>query len=43
MGMTNPEILRVAENSFAVAFLPLHEKAALCKRFRRQSESLGLL
>src|SRR5262249_8511459 len=43
MGMSAAEILRVAENSFAAAFLPADHKAALCSQFRAQTRSLGLL
>lgn len=43
MDLSAAEILRIAETSFAAAFLPPADKAALLQSFRRQAEALRLL
>jgi len=42
MGLTEGEIVRVAEAGFTGAFLPHHEKTALLEAFRRQADLLDL-
>jgi len=43
LGLTAAEIVQVAEASFAAAFLPLADKAALLGKFRERARSLRLL
>ena len=43
LGFTQTELIRLAENSFHAAFLPLDEKQALLQTFRRRAAALGLL
>jgi aminodeoxyfutalosine deaminase len=43
MGLTTSEILRVAEASFAAAFLPAAEKESLIAAFRRGAAALALI
>ncbi len=42
MGLTEAEIMRVAEAGFTGAFLPHNEKTALLEAFHRQADLLGL-
>lgn len=43
MGLSQGEVLRIAEAGFTGAFLPAEERAALVATFRRQAALLGLL
>lgn len=43
MGLSQPDIVGIAEAAFANAFLPAAEKAALLATFRRGAAALGLL
>ena len=43
LGLTQPQLLRLAENSFSAAFLPPIEKRQLLEDFRAAAKSRGLL